>query len=168
MKTKYIFLIINHKVTVSDRKKEPREGMSLPHVTLLSEITDIKRTGLLCSLELGSLKSKHRWARPSWTISGWRMLLISAISLPEQGAREAQVLCLIRSQETEGASFKFFRCWEKTCYFIRSLCLCSLHTDVRVLPWKRIALLLGKVFQETYWLCKGLLLRVQPCSAVCN
>ena len=66
MKTKYIFLIINHNVTVSDRKREPREGMSLPHVTLLSKITDIKRTGLLFSLEqLGSLKSKHRWARPS-------------------------------------------------------------------------------------------------------
>ena len=65
MKTKYIFLIINHNVTISDRKREPREGMSIPHVTLLSKITDIKRTGLLCSLELGSLKSKHRWARPS-------------------------------------------------------------------------------------------------------
>ena len=66
MKTKYIFLIINHNVIVSDRKRAPREGMSLPHITPISKITDVKRTGLLFSLEqLGSLKSKHRWAKPS-------------------------------------------------------------------------------------------------------
>ena len=46
MKTKYIFLTIKHNITVSDRKSEPREGMSLPHITQHSKITDINMLGL--------------------------------------------------------------------------------------------------------------------------
>ena len=50
-KTKYVFLIIKHNITVSDGKTEPGKRMSLPHTTPHSKITDVNQLGLLFSLE---------------------------------------------------------------------------------------------------------------------
>ena len=106
--------------------------------------------GLLFSLEqLEGLKRKHGWPRPNWMFRGGRTLLVSAKSLPEQGAREAQVLCLIRFTGNQRGQFQGFQVLGESLLFYKQSVLTALYRQTLELFLERALLFcLGKYFKR--------------------